>query len=95
MRNFYPWGRRTSLVLKPIESAPREREELEDDDDDGGGGADGLSVEELVGVEDFGTKAKDESPRATRLIDNSMDIQYKKVIFPLQIVPPTHGTESG
>ena len=53
----------TSDVLRVMEkSDDREREELEEDDD----GAAELSVEELVGVEDFGAKAKEESPRATR-----------------------------
>ena len=59
----------TSDVLRVMEkSDDREREELEeeDDDEDGGGGVAELSVEELVGVEDFGAKAKKESPRATR-----------------------------
>ena len=55
----------TSDVLRVMEADnDRVREELDEDDEEDG--ADELSVGELVGVEDFGTKAKEESPRATR-----------------------------
>ena len=55
----------TSDVLRVMEKGnDREREELEEVED--GDSGDELSVEELVGVEDFEAKAKEESPRATR-----------------------------
>ena len=52
----------TSDVLRVMERNVKEREEIEDAEE----GDDVLSVEELVSMEDFGKRAKDESPRATR-----------------------------
>ena len=52
----------TSDVLRVMERNVKDREEIEENDE----GDDVRSVEELVSVEDFGKRAKDESPRATR-----------------------------